>query len=187
MADITVTPEMGLEIPKDVPYMDLRARAAAACATINDLTEVGLEVEVTEEDRDVVSTLVTSYAKDPQQTSKAASSSRISKLTTGALLETHRILDEYGRIIVGHAAEIRNTVVNKLVIESDNADPRVRLKALELLGKMTEVDLFNTTKQEVTVTHKAPDVLRDALREKLENLKSDIEDAEYEVVDEDGN
>lgn len=185
MAEITVTPEFGLEIPKNISYMDLMARAEAACATINKLEEAGLKVEVTEEDRDIASTLLTTYAKDPEKASKSVTNTRTAKLSTGALLETHRILDEYGRIVVGQAVEIRNMVVNKLVIESENPDPRVRLKALELLGKTTEVDLFSN-KQEITVNHKAPDALRDKLREKLETLKSDIEDADYEVIDESG-
>ena len=185
LIEITVTPEFGIEIPSNVSYMDLRTRAEAACKTINELQNHGLDVKVTEEDRDVASALLTTYAGDPDTTSKAVTDRRIAKLTTGALLETHRILDEYGRVIVGHAAEIRNTVINKLVIESENTDPRVRLKALELLGKMSDVGLF-TDRKEVTVTHKTTESLRDKLREKLEILKSEVEitDAEYEVVKE---
>lgn len=182
MADIIVNPEFGIEIPENVPYMDLKARAEAACATINKLERAGLEVQVTEEDRDVASTLLTAYAKDPAKTSKTVTDTRTSRLSTGALVETHEILDEYGRVIVGHAVQIRNMVVNRLILESDSPDPRIRIKALELLGKMSDVDLF-TNKQEVTVTHKAPDMLREKLREKLEDLKNsvEIEDAEYVV------
>lgn len=182
MAVISVDTETGVEIPDNVPYMDLKARAEAACATIKKLEKAGLEVEITEEDRDVASTLLTTYAENPTKTSKTVTDGRTSRLTTGALLETHRILDEYGRVIVGHAVQIRNMVVNKLVLEAESPDPRIRIKALELLGKMSDVDLFSN-KQEVTVTHQAPEALREKLREKLETLKSstEIEDAEYVV------
>jgi len=82
-------------------------------------------------------------------------------------------------LVATHSAEIRNTVVNKLILETENADARIRIRALELLGKMTDVGLF-TERKEITVTHQNADELREKLREKLEVLKKNA-DGVYEV------
>ena len=64
---------------------------------------------------------------------------------------------------------IRNLVTNKLLLESDNPDPRIRMRALELLGKISDVGLFSE-KSDITITHQSTDDLRDRLRGKLELL-----------------
>jgi len=51
----------------------------------------------------------------------------------------------------------------------------VRIRALELLGKISDVGLF-TDRTEVVVTHQSTDELRNKLREKLLKLKNPIED-----------
>ena len=43
---------------------------------------------------------------------------------------------------VEQAEELRNMAVTKIVKETDHPDAKVRLKALEMLGKVTEVALF---------------------------------------------
>jgi hypothetical protein len=43
---------------------------------------------------------------------------------------------------VEQAEELRSMSVAKIVKETDHPDARIRLKALELLGKVTEVALF---------------------------------------------
>ena len=71
--------------------------------------------------------------------------------------------------MVNHAVEVRHLVTNKLLEESQNPDPRIRIRALELLGKVSDVGLF-TEKHEVTVTHQTTEDLRHKLREKLQKL-----------------
>jgi hypothetical protein len=60
-------------------------------------------------------------------------------------------------------------VTNKLVLETDNPDPRIRIRALELLGKISDVGLF-ADKSEVTITHQSTEDLRLRLRSKLAKL-----------------
>jgi hypothetical protein len=68
-------------------------------------------------------------------------------------------------------------VTNKLIEETENPDPRIRIRALELLGKISDVGLF-AEKSEVTVTHQTTDDLKDTLREKLSRLVNpEVEDA----------
>ena len=66
----------------------------------------------------------------------------------------------------------------RLIEESQNPDPRIRIRALELLGKVSDVGLF-TDRTEVTITHQTTDELRNKLRAKLQRLVSqpDVVDA----------
>ena len=77
--------------------------------------------------------------------------------------------------------QIRHLVTNKLLLESENPDPRVRIRALELLGKISDVGLF-AEKSEVTVTHQSTDNLREKLRSKLAKLVNPEEEVEEAVV-----
>lgn len=181
---IALTPEFGIEIPENYSYIDLKERVEAACRTINELETHGLEVDVDDLDdidNDVAATLVISYAKDVERTSKALSHSRTATLTPAVLVQTHAILKEFGQLVATHAAQIRNTVTNKLILETENPDARIRIRALELLGKMTDVGLF-TDRKEITVTHQSADELREKLRAKLETLKKNV-DGVYELAD----
>ena len=70
--------------------------------------------------------------------------------------------------------------------ENINREPDMicELKALELLGKISEVGLF-TTQTEVTVTHKTSDELADAIRERITRLLNPEEEKEILVDPED--
>jgi hypothetical protein len=72
-------------------------------------------------------------------------------------------------------------VTNKLIDETENPDPRVRIRALELLGKISDVGLF-AEKSEVTITHQSTDDLRARLREKLQKLNTPEENIQDAVV-----
>ena len=61
--------------------------------------------------------------------------------------------------------------MNRLILESDNPDPKVRLRAVELLGKMNEVSLFSENAN-VVVTHQTADDVRQALKGKLQAMMS---------------
>jgi len=181
---IHVTPEIGAPYYDDVPYKDLKARADAACNTIYELVENGLSIEVTDEDREIAATIATAYAKDPEQTSKKVTNKRVGQLRPASLVLVGNILDEFGQSVVESANHIRHLVTNKLLLETENPDPRIRLRALELLGKISDVSLF-AEKTEVTVTHKSTDELRDVLRSKLTKLinPEDIIDVTPEMLD----
>ena len=91
------------------------------------------------------------------------------------------ILQEFGQSVVDSAVQIRHMVTNKLVLETDNPDPRVRIRALELLGKISDVGLF-AEKSEVTITHQSTDDLRDKLRSKLAKLINPEEEDDGAII-----
>jgi len=166
-------------LDKEEPSLDLKDRVEAASNTALELKEQGLEMEITKEDKDVASKLAIAYADNPEKTSKKASHKNISTLTPASLLLTNSILQEFGQSVVDSALQVRHLVTNKLLLESENADPRIRMRALELLGKISDVGLFSE-KSEVTITHQSTDDLREKLRSKLEKLVNPVEEAEIE-------
>ena len=97
---------------------------------------------------------------------------------------TGNILTEFGASVVESAVTVRHLVTNKLILETENPDPRVRIRALELLGKISDVGLFSE-KSEVTVTHQSTDDLKAKLRRKLEKLVNPVEEIvlDGEIID----
>jgi hypothetical protein len=133
------------------------------------LTQYGAAFPIEEEDRMMAATLATAYANDPEKTSKQVSNRTAATLRPASMVLTATILTEFSHKIVTESVHIRNLVTNKLLLETENTDARIRLKSLELLGKITDVGLF-TEKSEVTVTHQSTGDLRDRLKKKLHRL-----------------
>ena len=178
---LLVSPELGVPLSPQVPYTDLRERALAACNTVLTLEDHGLEIDVTDEDKNIAATLATSYAKDPGKTSKAVTHKRAAKLRPASLVLASNIIEEFGQAVVENSMHIRHLVTNKLLLETENPDPRIRLRALENLGKISDVGLF-AEKTEVTVTHQTTDELRQQLRQKLEKIVRPVDEVEDAVI-----
>jgi len=183
---IHIEPERGVRMRPAMKIEDLATKAAAAAKTAEYLHANGLEVKANNEDKDVAASLAVAYAENPDKASKAATTKRVAKLTPATLLMTDRILKDFGHSVVKSAVQVRHLVTNKLIEETDNPDPRIRIRALELLGKISDVGLF-AEKSEVTVTHQTTDDLKDRLREKLTRLVNpEVEEAiviEGETID----
>ena len=178
---IVVEPELGVPLETSKPSPDLKDRVEPAANTAKELGEHGLDVEPTKEDKDIAAKISVAYADNPEKTSKKVTEKRISTLTPASLILTDNILKEFGRSVVESAVQIRHLVTNKLLLETDNADPRVRIRALELLGKISDVGLF-AEKSEVTITHQSTDDLREKLRSKLAKLVNPADKVENAVV-----
>lgn len=84
----------------------------------------------------------------------------------GVLVHLGALLSEYDKTVVQSAAQLRTYITNRLLLESDNKDPRIRMKALEMLGKISDVGLF-TDKTEITMRHRPTEELEQMLRERL--------------------
>lgn len=89
----------------------------------------------------------------------------------GVVVHLEALLQQYDKDLLADAASIRTYVVNKLLEESDNKNPQVRLKALKMLGEVTEVSLF-THRVEQTINNKSEMELVDLIRQKLSKLTS---------------
>ena len=89
------------------------------------------------------------------------------------------MLSQYQWQFVQQAEELRSMAVAKIVKETDHPDARIRLKALDMLGKVTEVALF-TERVEVKKAEMSDEELEKRIREKLGKYmgKADIVDVE---------
>jgi len=92
------------------------------------------------------------------------------------------MLTVYDWSFVEHARQLRGMAVAKIVEETDHPDARIRLKALELLGKVTEVGLF-TERIEVKKSEMSDAELDAKIKEKLATLSRTIEVDATEVED----
>jgi hypothetical protein len=161
----------GVPLLDDEPFEDLKVRVAAACETVNYLynLETDTETKASDLDTDLAIELAYTYAENPEKASKKLTKKQLAKMTPASLVLTNAILVEFGTSVAESATQIRHLVTNKLILEADNTDARIRLRALELLGKISDVGLFSE-KSEVTITHQSTDDLRANLRKKLEKL-----------------
>lgn len=162
---ITITPESNIPLPFDTTPEEIeqfRERAKAAVETIKEIILLGGEAEITEDDR--------------QQARSAVGTNTITinEKNAGALLHLEAILSEYDRDLLNSATRLRSYVTNKLLIETTDEDAKVRLKALELLGKTAAVGLFSE-RLEVNVTHRNIDQIDSELDNLLEKYMGPVE------------
>jgi hypothetical protein len=74
--------------------------------------------------------------------------------------------------------QARNYITNKLIQISDCGDTKLELKALELLGKHSDIGLF-TERSEVVVSHKSSSDLESSIKERIKHLlNTDVVDVE---------
>ena len=79
------------------------------------------------------------------------------------------MLGEYNNQFVADAAELRQVTTNKLLDLASCGDPRIEIKAAELLGKISDVGLFSD-KTEITVTYNNTADLDAAIKDKIRKL-----------------
>jgi hypothetical protein len=102
--------------------------------------------------------------------------------TPAAVRHLVGMLTAYDWEFVQQAKELRGYAVAKLLEECENPSANIRLKALGLLGKVTEIGLF-TDKIEVKKTDMTEDEIDRKLKEKLAKFMN-VSDADYTDVEE---
>jgi hypothetical protein len=107
----------------------------------------------------------------------------ISIKTPAAVQHLTGMLTAYDWEFVHQAKEIRGYAVAKIMEETKHPDARIRLKALDMLGKVTEVALF-TDRVEITKKDATETEVEERLRERLAKFllphgKNAVEDAVF--------
>ena len=167
---MTIRADHAIPYEDEPKVMNFHDRVAAGAETARLLAEHGLDITPREEDILCANELAHAFAADPYKTSVQVTNNRGADLRPPQLIIVNEILESFGRGVVESSVNLRHLVTNKLIIETENADPRIRIRALELLGKITDVGLF-TDRTEVTVTHQSTDDLRNKLRERFMKLR----------------
>jgi len=167
-----VEPDLAIPFPEDNPVLaNFIEKAQAAC---NSAELLGLDMTPTEKDKEVAEQTAYAIAANEEKSNKKLAKKDLKPAAYG---EVKTILDAYSTRVVENAMQIRLLVTNKLIIASDSPDDRTRLRALELLGKITDVGLF-TEKSEVTINNRSTQDLLESVRAKIQRLMHpvDIED-----------
>jgi hypothetical protein len=107
------------------------------------------------------------------------------ELYTGSVaIKLAALLDAYDQQVVTDAVQVRTYITNRLLEISQCGDSKQELRAIELLGKLSDVGAF-TEKSEITVTHKTSDDLRKAIQSKIQRLLDmEVIDVEAKSVEE---
>jgi hypothetical protein len=114
-------------------------------------------------------------AADDVDREKALLLDAIKKKKVGAV--THQttayaaasFLRTYGSQLALDVASARSAITNKLMELANCGDPKFELKALELLGKHSDIGLF-TERSEITINYKTPEALEEAIKERVKRL-----------------
>lgn len=168
---IIVTPEVGIPFPFDTTPEEIegfREKARAYFNTVKMLEDAGLDVTVSDEDKRESHRIL---AEGKLPAPKA--------VLPGAIVNLEALLTEWDYEILNARAKLRNYVTNKLVMESNDPDPKIRLKALELLGKTSTASLFSD-RVEVNVTHRTISDIETELKKTLELYAGDYHEVEEE-------
>lgn len=91
------------------------------------------------------------------------------------------MLSELDEELIDSAIRLRAYVTNSLLNESTHPDGKIRIKALELLGKIKDVGLFSD-KLEITHKNKSDAELADEISRRLERFMGTAEVVEAEEV-----
>jgi hypothetical protein len=165
-----------------IPYTDVREKARAACIASQILIREGYNGadELGDETRENAGKVLRAVASGKENT-LSPSLMGVLETTAGAQY-VHNLLSVYDMEVVKDAKRIRNYVTNKLILETENMDARVRMKALELLGKMSDVGLF-TERSEITVNNRSTQELENSLKDKLRKLMGSDSAEDATIID----
>ncbi len=83
--------------------------------------------------------------------------------------------------VVRNAQQLRSYIKLKLLEKSDCGNDKVELKALEMLGKLSDVGAF-VERVEINVTHRTTEELENELATKLSAYMSDIIDVDSREI-----
>lgn len=78
-------------------------------------------------------------------------------------------LRTYGAQLALDVAAARAAITNKLMELANCGDAKIELRALELLGKHSDIGLF-TERSEVTINYKTPEALEEAIKTRIKRL-----------------
>lgn len=168
--NIQVEPTLDHPIPIIADAMemgDLNDHAKVMGNTALLLQELGdgATFDLSEEENDKA---IEMFRKLGKKTDKAEQTqTREEMKRPGVALQLAGYINEYEKQVISDKVQVRTIVVNRLLQISNDDDNRTALKALELLGRAS--DLF-TEKQEITITHKTSDELKEAIRDRIRTL-----------------
>jgi hypothetical protein len=173
----------------DTPVAKLVSKASpeqvldAQVETAKWLEELGAASDETVVDQIQEDNARRAFAVLTQDQDAQAKKTALTKVTTPeAVKHLVGMLTAYDWHFVEQAKEIRGYAVAQLVEETKHPDAKIRLRALELLGKVTEIALF-TDRVEVKKTDLSDSELDSRIKEKLERMAKIVDITDVDFID----
>ena len=171
---ILVTPELDIPVPFSLTAeeaKDLHNRAQAAFNTVEFMVANGMQLPT-----------VTNADKKEAHAQFFESPTAGKEINSAAAVLLKSMLDEYDVEVVRNAAQVRNYVKMRLMMLTGSDKESTQLKALELLGKMSDVGAFEV-RIDINVTHRTTEELQAELATKLSSYMDGIIDVEAKAIE----
>ncbi len=84
-------------------------------------------------------------------------------------LAAKAFLQQYGQLLAVDVMQVRAALTNKLLEIANCGETKFELKAIELLGKHSDISLF-TERSEINVNYNSPEALEAAIKERVKRL-----------------
>ena len=183
---ITIIPTANIPLPDDFESEEpttLEAQVKVAAATAKVLADAGAEIPISTQEKQEAAEIFKEFT-NPESTAKTNAATTKALQVPATVQHLFAMLSDYDHQVVEEAVQLRRFVTNKLIEDAGLADPRHRLKALELLGKISDVGLFSE-KTEITVKNLSQTDLESEIKSKLYKVlgKTAVIDTTFEVVD----
>lgn len=163
MPAINVEPTSDHQIPyniADEKPATFKDELSVTANTVDLLEGLGMQVEITPEDVEKTKRLVTAAI--------AGQNASVLQQPTAAFA-AREFLKAYGNQLALDVHEVRSAMTAKLMELANCGDPKYELRALELLGKHSDIGLF-TERSEITVNYKTSSDLENAIKDRVKRL-----------------
>jgi hypothetical protein len=153
--------------PEDVEAPSFMDELTASANTADFLEEMGVPLEVDP----------STFEREKALLEGAIKGQHVAPLTNYATaLGAKAFLQQYGQNLAFDAGQVRAALTNKLLEIANCGETKFELKALELLGKHSDISLF-TQRSEININYNSPEALESAIKERVKRL------LDAEVVD----
>lgn len=167
---IQIEPTDEFPVPYDTTDQEVKSfleEITVAANTAELLVEMGAPLELDEDTEEEAKRLVDAVKKRETK--------NLNQVSTA--FGAAAFLREYGQQLALDVNQVRAALTFKLMEIANCGDTKFELKALELLGKHSDIGLF-TSKSEITINYKDPTELENAIKERVKRLlNADVIDA----------
>ena len=184
---LTIIPTQNMPLPDDFESelpSSLDAKVKIATKTAQLLSEAGAQIPISSAEKKEAAEIFKQFTNPEVETKPTAAVNKALQVPA-TVQHLYAMLSDYDHQVVAEAVQLRRFVTNKLIEDAGLSDPRHRLKALELLGKISDVGLF-AEKTEITVKNLSQTDLENEIKSKLYKIlgKTAVVDTTFEVVEE---
>tara|TARA_R110000765_G_scaffold45045_2_gene93178 strand:- start:1226 stop:1828 length:603 start_codon:yes stop_codon:yes gene_type:complete len=184
---LTVIPEDNTPLPDDFEEekpTTFNSKVKVAAATAKVLMDAGAEIPTSTEEKIDAEGLFKAFT-DPEVDAKLNAVTNKHLQTPATVQHLYQMINDYDHQVIDEAVQLRRFITNKLIEDTGHTDARHRLRALELLGKISDVGLFSE-KTEISVKHSSTEDLESQIKAKIYKLLGENKtiDTSFERIDE---